>query len=172
MIPRMVFDVESRGLQGEGFAVAYVVMVGDQEVDSGFAWCRPAHVGGTNEGLAWVEKNVMPHFHESPTHDTAPEVRDFFWRAWRQWAERGAQLWADCGWPVEARFLIECVDDDPAAREWNGPYPLHDIATVVALSGGDPTARETRSPSEPAHHPLHDARVSARQLLRLVSAAT
>jgi hypothetical protein len=75
-------------------------------------------------------------------------------------------LAADCAWPVEARFLAACVDDQPEQRAWEGPYPLIDIASVRLAAGLDPLATVERLPSEmPAHDPLADARQSARLLI-------
>ena len=51
-------------------------------------------------------------------------------------------------------------------REWQGPYPLHDLASVILALGGNALELTERLPDElPAHHPLMDARQSARQLV-------
>jgi hypothetical protein len=65
---------------------------------------------------------------------------------------------------VEANFLSACVKLNHAEREWQGPYPLHDLASIMLAQGRNLRA-VTRWPDEvPAHHPLMDARQSARQL--------
>jgi hypothetical protein len=67
---------------------------------------------------------------------------------------------------VEANFLSACVRLNHAEREWQGPYPLHDLASVLLALGADALAVTERLPDElPAHHPLMDARQSARQLV-------
>jgi hypothetical protein len=72
---------------------------------------------------------------------------------------------ADCAWPVEARFLARCVNDKPREREWQGPYPLMEIASYLEAAGMDPMKEYDRLPSElPKHNPLCDARQSARML--------
>lgn len=172
--PIMVFDVESIGLHGDGFAVGLVVIEGGQEVDSCFYRCQPSSVSGRKESFDWVEANVIP----SLDHQIAckfsnglgicppREVRDLFWNRWMSWRGNGAILAADCPWPVESRFLRQCVLDDFPDREWLGPYPLIDIASVRFAAGLDPLGTTSRLEDElPVHHPLADARQSARLLL-------
>lgn len=164
----MVFDVESIGLHGEGFAVGFTVVtrLGDQ-VQWGLIACPPEAAIGSANNLEWVKKNVPPLM---KTHDFPVDVREQFWQQWLCWKERGALLVADCAWPVEARFLRDCVTDDLAAREWQGPYPLHDLASVILANGGDPLEKFERLSIElPEHNPLNDARQSARILTRFLS---
>ena len=167
----MVFDVESIGLHGDAFAIGYVVVdeTGKRLEERLFASYERAE--GDEGDREWVNDNV-PYFLMSShsmlyRYDTLREMRAAFWQAWRSWAERGATLWADCAWPVEARFLARCVDDVPVYHKWQGPYPLHEIATLALVAGHDPTATVARLPDEwPQHDPLNDARQSARLLLQ------
>lgn len=170
----MVFDVESIGLHGEGFAVGWVVVdaMGTEHA-SGLAACHPASANGTPGNREWVRKNipVLPE-----TNRTPYGVRLAFWNQWEAWKAKGAVLVADCAWPVEARFLAACVDDAEQEglplRDWDGPYPLHDLASVLLAVGKDPLATYERLPSEmPAHHPLNDARQSARLLVEALRTA-
>lgn len=160
----MVFDVESIGLHGEGFAAAWAVVDRNGNVlDEGCLACDPDQCAGTDASRQWVAENVPPLGVTSPT---PYYLRDEFWRAWRHWASQGAVLVADCAWPVEANFLSACVKQNHAEREWQGPYPLHELASVLLAIGGDPLAITARRPNElPQHHPLMDARQSARQLI-------
>lgn len=158
----MVFDVETVGLHGEGFSVGYIVIdTFGVEWASGYYGCPPAIARGTDADREWARANIpesRPYTHNSPD-----EVRRAFWRDWEAWHGQGAILVADCAWPVEARFLADCVDDSRNARAWNGPYPLHDVATARLCAGLDPLATVERLPSEePKHDPLADARQSAR----------
>lgn len=160
----MVFDVESIGLHGEGFAVAYVVVNRARErLDEAVFACDPGVCFGTEEGRLWVAENVPPLEGTSPnpTH-----LRNAFWDRWLRWKNKGAVLVADCCWPVEARFLAACVDSHHSEREWEGPYPLYDLASVLLAHGEDSLKRSARLTEElPAHHPLHDARQTARLFL-------
>lgn len=169
-----VFDVESIGLHGEAFAVGWCVKGGlGQELDAGFESINPSCAKGSDSDRLWVADNVLPHLppqtvlqdpYSGPLTctDLQESLRSRFWVAWMIWKERGATLWAECAWPVEARFLAACVDDNLEDRAWSGPYPLHEIATVLKMAGMDPLKNYPRAASEtPKHHPTADARQSA-----------
>jgi hypothetical protein len=160
----MVFDVESIGLHGEGFAVGWVVITrAGERLDEGYLACHPLTARGTLEGGEWVAQHVPTMEFQC---DTPRSVREGFWRLWRHWAEKGALLVADCAWPVEARFMAMTIEDAMPEREWQGPYPLHDLASVLLAVGHNPLARYERTADElPVHHPLMDARQSARLLV-------
>ena len=161
-----VFDVESVGLHGEGFAVG-----GGVYVDGVAQWefrmaCPIAECVGSGEDRQWVKDNV-PIIEE--THRAPRAMRDEFWRQWTKAKASGAAMAADCAWPVEAGFVKSCIEDDPA-RKWEGPYPFHEIASYLAASGLDPLAKYARKTSElPVHDPLADARQSARMLATAVA---
>ena len=158
----MVFDCESVGLYGETFAVGWVVVDRDgNERDWGRLACDPNNAAGDHDGRAWVAENCPPIV---ATHDFPRQIRAAFWNQWLAHKERGAVLMADCAWPVEARFLASCVDDD-AQRTWEGPYPLHELASFMVAAGMDPMATYDRRSDEPQHDPLGDARQSARLLV-------
>ena len=162
----MVFDVESIGLHGEGFAAGYVVLDNngkEQEADV-FA-CRPIDAGGEPDDRLWVAENIpaLP-----VTHDSPRGVRAAFFRRWLHWKERGAVLAADCCWPVEARFLAACVDDHPADHKWSGPYPLHDVASMLLMAGLDPVGSYWEEQDGVKHHPMCDAHQSARMLRKVL----
>jgi hypothetical protein len=160
----MVMDVESIGLHGQGFCVAWAVVNphSGELLEEGYIGCPSFKALGTDEGREWVFHNVDPHL-PPPNADSVEEVCNRFWDVWMKW--RGStELYAQCGWPVEARFLIACVDLDLANRGWKGPFPLRDIADYT-----DAVAREVESgrlPNElPAHNPINDVRRSARILM-------
>lgn len=161
----MVFDVESVGLHGEGFAVGWVVIDGrGREMHSAHYGCAPSRADGAADDLEWVEANC----HTLKNCQTPRQVRDEFWRAWEFAKKRGVMLAAEVPWPVEARFLSDCIKDDPT-RKWEGPYPLIDVASAVLSQGGDPMVTRERLPSElPAHNPLADARQSARLFIEAI----
>lgn len=160
----LVFDVESIGLHGEGFAVGWVVVSENGATyEESFLSCPRSQASGSVAAREWCATNI-PEIRV--THDTPFAVRDAFWAIWKMWKKNGAILVADCCWPVEARFLAQCVDDNPEAREWEGPYPLHDVASVLLALGEDPLAKRERLHTElPEHNPLADAKQSARILI-------
>lgn len=178
-----VFDVESSGLHGEGFSYGYVVIEHNEEtgeyetLEEDLKSCRRDWVESLQglttvnhyKNYTWVQENVPE---VEVTYNYAATLRDAFWRAWKRWHAKGAVMAADCPWPVEARFLIACVQDDPNERQWEGPYPLIDVESVRHAArvrngnlGGSCNA-DNRLPDElPVHNPLCDARQSARLLV-------
>jgi hypothetical protein len=168
--PYMVFDVESAGLHGEGFAVGWIVVTREGvEIDSGCVVSPFATAsGGSVRDRDWVTRNVLPGL-PLPNADTPKVVRDRFWADWRRWAQKGASLYAECGWPVEARFLAACIDDDPENRHWDGPFPLHEIATFEEAADLNKNEVARLVNELPRHNPLADARMSARMLLKALN---
>lgn len=160
----MMFDVESIGLHGECFAVGWVVIDLDgNRLDEGFVSCAPEKCAGTDKNREWVAAHVPVLEVTSPTRQ---HMLNTFWHIWRHWEEQGAKLVADCTWPVETNFLSACIALNHAEREWQGPYPLYDLTSVLLALGRNPVQEYERVEDElPAHHPLHDARQSARLLV-------
>lgn len=157
----LVFDVESIGLHGEGYAVAGGIYGpnGSRRNEFCFA-CNPNEAQGMGDDRKWVKENIPVI---AVTHDDPRGVRAAFWELWMAHKKDGVWMAADCAWPVEARFLHECVRD--SGGQWDGPYPLVDIGSVLLGAGGDPLMNYPRLPDElPKHDPLADARQSARIL--------
>jgi hypothetical protein len=168
----MVFDVESIGLHGEGFAVGWVVVDGDtgEEMSQGILACDPHHAlptPGDEDGWKWVIDNIPKNVFALNSCVRPRQLRTLFWTQWQFWKGQGARLAADVPWPVEANFLSACIRDYPLVRGWEGPYPLIDVASVRLAAGFDPLANEPRVGllEEPPHNPQADARHSARQLV-------
>lgn len=165
----MVFDVESIGLHGEGFAVGWVVIdETGEELEVSQIACDPSQASGSSAGRQWVKENALFKINaKSPR-----EVREGFWARWKWFKSQGALLAADVAWPVEANFLTACVREDHNSREWEGPYPLIDIASVRLAAGLDPLGKEDRLSGElPEHDPVADARQSARLLIEAINKA-
>ncbi len=164
--PLMSFDVESCGLHGEGFAVGYVVIWRGEEVENG-CFASPLHMASGNaEDREWVKDNVPEIKSESPDAFT---VEEKFWKRWMIWKNNGAVLAADCGWPVESRFLCACIDNLICDRKWDGPYPLIEISSILLAAGIDPLGQFDRLESEmPKHDPVCDARQSARLMMEAI----
>jgi hypothetical protein len=160
-----IFDVESIGLHGEGFAVAGGLYSPDGKCRQEFAYhCQPDRAKGDAKDRAWVAQHVTIGA-ESLEYATPKEMRDAFWETWMHMKQHlGAEMFVECGWPVEAAFLEACIKDDER-RNWEGPYPLHEIASFMLAAGLDPMAAYAREERElPAHEALADARLSARLL--------
>lgn len=163
----LVFDVESIGLYGEGFAFGAVILQGGAIVGEEAWSCPPHEAVGDGKGRDWVTDNV-PYL--NPKHESPVFVRAAFWAIWEQWRAKGAIAFADCVYPVETNFLAACVRDHPGPRTFAAPYPLYDVAAFRAAAGFDPMTDATRLQNEkPLHDPLADARQSARLLVEALT---
>jgi len=159
-----VFDVESIGLHGEGFAVAGGVYI-NGAAQYEFQFCCPeSEAAGEDEDREWIKKNVPVM---EITHRYPGGIREAFWTEWEKAKARypGIIMTGECIWPVEAGFVATCVKQCLPERKWLGPYPFHDIASIMLAVGMDPMGEYGREPSElPKHNPIADARQSARLL--------
>ena len=165
----MVFDVESIGLHGEGFAVSWCIL--DLETGSISELqthaCDTALAVGLNDDRNWVTNNVPA----LATNCNSPkEVRAKFWQTWLHWRNQNALLAADAAWPVETNFLSACINDIGPSEHFSGPYPLIDIDALASCSGQRFTKNLIRLPHElPLHDPAADTQFSARRLLSLLT---
>lgn len=162
--PFFLFDVESIGLHGEGFAVAGGVYVnGVANTEFRFS-CQPERAQGEDTDRAWVRENVPAM---EITHQSLTGMRDAFWTEWKtakKW-HPGIVMAGECIFPVEAGFVANCIYDDMPGRKWEGPYPLHEVSSILLAAGMDPLKTYDRLESElPAHEPLADTRLTARLL--------
>lgn len=161
------FDVESIGLHGEAFAVGWVVVNRDGDMCfEGLLAVDPAKAVGDDSDRVWVNEHVPPIEANCKSYDF---FREEFWRIWLHWKEKGAVMVADCAWPVEANFLRQCILYDTEERRFQGPYPLHNLASIRLAKGEEPTGDYDRIKGElPQHNPLCDARQTARHLIKLL----
>ncbi len=170
----LCFDVESNGLHGFAFAVAGIVLSPDGDVLSRIA-LRASDVGPLDP---WVVEHVIPAMETMhPNCSSRWAMRQRFWRWFDQAKGTGlvkdnALVVVDCGWPVEVNFLSECVNDD-RAREMNGPYPLHELSTLLLAIGRNPLGThagwlgdEVKRIEGVPHDPRYDAELSAREALK------
>jgi len=169
----LVIDVESIGLHGQAYTVGGCVLdaqTGKIMESLSFRYaCNPDYVDGREEDRQWVMSNI-PRIME--THPTPrADLNDFWWK-WQslQKVIPGIAMAAECGWPVEANFLEACIKQNEKERCFQGPYPLHEIASFMVAAGMDPMATYERDGNElPKHDPLADANQSARLLFQALS---
>jgi hypothetical protein len=154
-----MFDVESDGLYGKGFAVGAVVYEDGYIIDSFELKAN------TNISSDWVKENVLPHLENMPTCPTCKELRTRFYEFYMKHKDT-CYIYSDCNYPVETNFLNDIVQDNKL-RCWDMPFPLMDIATSdnINMSRSELYKKETgRTLRE--HNPLDDAKASLHFLLR------
>lgn len=159
----LVFDVESAGLNGDGFAVGYAIMDDETGSTRESDW-RSAGIESVKclpDDRFWLCDNLPPEvlFPQAPHALSLPGLKAWWGEIVRSNADCCPA--ADCAIPVEANWLRECGLN---------PYPCHEIATLLLAAGRDPIGTFPRLPYElPNHHPMHDARQSGRILLECLA---
>lgn len=127
------FDAETDGLWGEIFAIGAVVME-DGKVTAKFFGLYPAEIQNQ-----WVRENVVPHL-ENPNYMTYREMLSAFADFYNAHREGATQV-VHMGYIVEAHLLRE-MRDRRLIGEWDGPFPLHDLATAFECAKQDPTSQD------------------------------
>lgn len=127
------FDAETDGLYGPVWAIGAVVYDGDGRWLNTFSGqLDPAVV--TDE---WTREHVVPVVDLARYHNR-DQLLEYFWRFWRHNGGDDAVAVADCGYPVETGLFRACVTFDPEGRRYQGPFPLHELSTLLWSRGLDP----------------------------------
>lgn len=157
----LVFDVESTSLHGKGFAVGAVVIEKKtgKELDSFIMKSTQSE----NDVNAWVKENVLPYLAKFPSVKTDFELRHAFWCFLKDYKDV-CDIWVDVGYPVETNFLEEIYNDEWSEREFEMPYPLLDISTIVDVNINRNEFCELEGLE--LHNPYDDARASAYSLIK------
>lgn len=158
-------DAETIGLYGEPFAVGFTVTdFQGTEIDHGYFACPYTSAKGEECNKEWVKLNVIPTLPETVTHDNPKALCEAVYALWMRVKADYNEVHAiaDFGYPVETALFARMITVDEKDREYEGPYPLHELATALLVAGIN---RQDHPPFENEkleHHPLHEARYSAR----------
>ncbi len=172
--PWFVFDVESLGLFGYPFAVGWCVVDKDgKELDSSWLGCSIESVRDKSNPLSdiesynWCKENIPEEVLKGNVAQR--DMYKYFKRNLSYWQAKGCSVICDCPFPVEAKFLRRLIKrfNDIDGDILTSPYPLYDVASILAAHGKDPLKEYPRLGNEIKHHPLWDSVVSAKQLYSL-----
>lgn len=155
-------DAETDGLYGDSFAIGVTVREDGAEIAHFVGRCP--HEGANQ----WVLKNVVPSLvGTSITHKSSKELEEAFWGFWMAHRD-GAIVIAHCAYPVETGLFARCVERDLDARQWSGPFPLNDVATLLYQLGEQVNSVDAYMakhglslPDGESHNPYYDAVVAA-----------
>lgn len=187
MTIQFVFDVESNGLHGEGFAYGYVVVRTHEDLSEPEILeegeCYSIQGAKDAASVEWVKDNVLPKldkltpYLQEATIDpsslsneivmTTRELREKFYQVytkWKEYKEDKVEFWSDVNFPVETNFLHAIVKDGEGARDWSMPFPLRDVANFVDLEIN--RKEYSKLPDLKEHNPRDDAKASAFSLHR------
>lgn len=164
----IVVDVETNGLFGAPFAVGAVVFDTDtQGTLTAFSGRGPI----IGEVDTFVLEKVIHAVSDLPQFISNAQLRVAFWQ-WFTAHKDGCKIFADVAYPVEAQWFRLCQED--MGVTWGGPYPLHDVATLLLACGVDDNIKRVEYAGNPMgdefkdHNPLHDATISAHVVSRLL----
>mgnify|MGYP000435025535 CR=1 FL=1 len=164
------FDAETDGLWGQPFAISAIVYKNGIETSRFLSRLPNSFV--TNE---WVIENVLPAMENiAVTHSNYETMlRDF--AAFYMSNTTDTDIICHMGFPVEAHLLRE-MHRIGAIGDWDGPYPLIDLAGNLKQAGGNPTSVDeyaTKFGLEipdfgTTHNPLYDCAVAAHVYMHLM----
>lgn len=159
------FDAETNGLWGEAFSIGALVYDEDGHEIARFI-ARLSDEKVTNE---WVKENVLPQMKAIPiTHQTYKGMLRDFANFYMQ-HKKDADILVHMGVPVESKILRDMYEFGYIG-EWDGPFPLCDVAGNLQQAGYDPTSVDKYLETHPVqigefqggtHNPLYDSAVAA-----------
>ena len=163
--PIISIDVESDGLYGQCLAIAAVVRDVGKTEDTFLA-----RVGGTYTIKdKWVAKHIIPKIVCIPvTHDNSEAMEEAFWSFWLKWRGQATAI-GYCSSTIEAALFNRCVMRNVEERNFQGPYLLHDVATLLHVTGHDSLLIEKFIHDKGIkvdhdggpHHPMYDCLAAA-----------
>jgi hypothetical protein len=165
------FDAETNGLWGGAFAIGALVYGENGAEVARFVGRCPI----SGEINPWVKDNVLSQMTDVPvTHgDYESLLGDFakFYLA----NKADAAIIVHMGVPVEAKLLLD-MHQRGLIGDWDGPYPLLDVAGHLEQVGEDPTSVDSYAkkygialPEGGTHNPLYDSAVTAAVYRHLLS---
>lgn len=157
-------DAEVNGLYGLAFAVAATVREDGQEVAQFVGRCPIAEpVDG------WVAQNVLPKLADMKVEfGSYEELEEAFWAFFQCHVENSTVI-AHCASPVESGLFRRCVERRLDERAFQGPFPLHEVGTILLAVGEDPASVDNYNRKYglevpfvgATHHPMYDAAAAA-----------
>jgi hypothetical protein len=162
-----IVDGETDGLYGSVFAISAVVAdidtfdikdIFSSQIEMNAYECLSD---------SWVKDNVVPAIEKGSKCILTDKVHknellSDFWNFYSAWNDGTTLFLADFGAPVEANLFRKCVLADLYTRNFSGPYPLHELGTILLLNGYDPDMSRDNyySNVEFKHHPYFDCESS------------
>lgn len=158
------FDAETNGLWGEAFSIAAIVY--DEQGNETTRFIGRTEIAGDIN--PWVKDNVLPTMEGIPvTHENYDALLADFAKFYLA-NKADAAIIAHMGFIVEVKLLRD-AHDRGFIGDWDGPYPLIDIAGNLQQAGEDPTSVDKYVAKYglqvrdfgTTHNPLYDSEVAA-----------
>ena len=169
------FDAETNGLWGRAFSIGALVYD-----ESGAEVARfVGRIPDTEVTDSWVRENVLPKMETIlVTHESYEALLADFAKFYLE-NKAEADIIVHMGVPVESNLLRD-MHSQGCIGDFDGPYPLLDLAGELAQAGEDSTSCDKyvakwglSVPSfGTSHNPLYDSAVAAEVHKHLVSRRT
>ena len=149
------FDAETTSLRGSQLAIGAILYNEDGTEASRFLGWRNPKEGERVDNF--VKENILPKIATMPVefqYQSCKELLKAFanwymengfvdapapWDATQTVKQAVAIFIAHCGAPVEAN-LIQALFEEGLIGEFNGPFPLHEVGTLLLAKGEDPAS--------------------------------
>lgn len=156
------FDAETNGLWGKAFSIAALVYENSNEIARFIGRCP---IEGDVD--SWVAENVIPKMEDIPvSHDSYDELLKAFADFYKS-NKADASIIVHMGVPVESSLLKDAHSRGYIGN-WDGPYPLIDLAGSLLQAGENPTSVDgyvskfgLQVTEGNTHNPLYDSEVAA-----------
>lgn len=151
-------DAETNGLYGTFLSVAMILTDSEgNKLESCYVGRKEPEKLVTN---SWVRENVLPYMGTYEEYDNEESLLERAWSFWKKHAENTYVI-TDIMHPIESRLFSLCVISDKASREFQGPFPMLDLSSMLYAIGIDPlkAREELAEPEEKGriHNALYDA---------------
>jgi hypothetical protein len=130
-----MFDVESIGLYGNGFAFGAVASDAKGQIldKCAYAYLTEEIIKELNKIDFFVNgdgKDIISECKKLQQVKSLKELRQKFYDFYLAY-KSNCDIYSDVNFPVETNFLKDVVMDDIENRQFTMPYPLLDVANVV-----------------------------------------
>lgn len=164
------FDAETNGLWGQAFSIAALVYDEQGNEIARFIGRCPIE----DETDPWVRDNVLPKMEDIPvTHNSYDELLAGFAKFYLA-NKADAHVIVHMGVPVESS-LFRDMHSRGFIGDWDGPYPLLDLAGSLLQANEDPTSCDgyvakygLEVAEGNSHNPLYDSEVAAKVFMHLL----
>ena len=163
------FDAETNGLWGRAFSIAALVYENGVETARFIGRCP---IEG--EINSWVSENVLPKMEDIlVSHDSYDELLKAFADFYKS-NKAEANIIVHMGVPVESKLFTD-AHSCGYIGDWDGPYPLIDVAGNLQQAGENPTSVDSyvskfglQVMEGNTHNPLYDSEVAAVVFMHLM----
>lgn len=150
----LFIDAETDGLYGSFLTVAIIVInKAGEEIDRAYYGIKKEAMVIQN---SWVRENVLPVLGDYKVCEDETELLEKVWVYWRKYKDNSYAI-ADVAYPVEYRLFEKCVKENLPKKQWEAPYPLLDLSSMLYAKGIDPLENRAKLVDLESDNKQHNA---------------